>query len=80
MGVHDNTDSKYNYSSFSKLTPKRPVPKILFDKNTTKKQKLDEDHQQASTLNDKHSIHSNIQQQRESLPVYRLKKRLTHFY
>lgn len=78
MGVHDNTDSKYHLigtSSFSKLTPKRPTT-VTFNNDgpSNKRQKTNEiDNQKKNESFDKNSL--SIQQQRKSLPVYRLRKR-----
>ncbi|KOC71150.1 Putative ATP-dependent RNA helicase DHX33 [Habropoda laboriosa] len=77
MGVHDNADSKYNVmgaSSFSKLAPKRPTT-VVFNDTPSKIQKHEDGQQNVPIENvDKGSI--SLQQQRKSLPVYRLRKRL----
>ncbi|OAD46999.1 Putative ATP-dependent RNA helicase DHX33, partial [Eufriesea mexicana] len=77
MGVHDNADSKYivmGTSSFSKLAPKRPTT-VVFNESPSKIQKHEDSQQNVQTENvDKGSI--SLQQQRKSLPVYRLRKRL----
>lgn len=75
MGVHDNADSKYNVlgtSSFSKLAPKRPTT-VLFNDSPSKIQK----HEDGQTVQAENADKGNvsIQQQRKSLPVYRLRKR-----
>lgn len=100
MGVHDNMDSKYSVmgggSSFSKLTPKRPIPIVFGDNNNpsnSKKQKSNEDgncsktdDNQTPKTSEQHNQtnvtvnNNNIQQQRKSLPVYRLRKRLVSIY
>nr|XP_033325268.1 ATP-dependent RNA helicase DHX33 isoform X2 [Megalopta genalis] len=76
MGVHDHTDSKYNVintAGFSKLTAKRPTT-VVFNE-TPNKIKKNEDSQHGLTETvDKGNI--SLQQQRKSLPVYRLRKRL----
>ncbi|XP_012344438.1 ATP-dependent RNA helicase DHX33 [Apis florea] len=77
MGVHDNADSKYivmGNSNFSKLAPKRPTT-VVFNDSPSKIPKHEDNQQNVQTENvDKGSI--TLQQQRKSLPVYRLRKRL----
>lgn len=76
MGVHDNADSKYiviGNSSFSKLASKRPNT-VVFNESSSKLQKYEDNQQNIQAENvDKGNI--NLQQQRKSLPVYRLRKR-----
>lgn len=75
MGVHDNADSKYNVmgsSSFSKLAPKRPTT-IVYGEPSNKVAKLEDSRN--STLETPDKLNINIQQQRKSLPVYKLRKR-----
>lgn len=76
MGVHDNADSKYNVmgtSSFSKLAPKRPTT-VVFNEGPSKIPKHEDSQQNVQTENaDKGNI--SLQQQRKTLPVYRLRKR-----
>ena len=77
MGVHDNADSKYivmGNSSFSKLAPKRPTT-VVFNESSSKIQKFEDNQQNVQAENvDKGNI--SLQQQRKSLPVYKLRKRL----
>lgn len=76
MGVHDNADSKYSVmgaSSFSKLAPKRPNT-VVFNDTPSKIQKYEDTQQTVQTENVDKGIIS-LQQQRKSLPVYRLRKR-----
>ncbi|KAK1117675.1 putative ATP-dependent RNA helicase dhx33 [Melipona bicolor] len=77
MGVHDNADSKYiviGNSSFSKLASKRPTT-VVFNESSSKIQKYEDNQQNIQAENaDKGNI--NLQQQRKSLPVYKLRKRL----
>ncbi|XP_012278614.1 putative ATP-dependent RNA helicase DHX33 [Orussus abietinus] len=76
MGVHDNADSKYSAmgsSGFSKLTPKRPTP-VIFGESTMKVPRMDESQNVGQKGPDK--VNLSLQQQRKSLPVYRLRKRL----
>ncbi|XP_017889459.1 ATP-dependent RNA helicase DHX33-like [Ceratina calcarata] len=77
MGVHDNADSKYSVmgtSGFSKLAPKRPNT-VVFNENPNKIARHEDNQQNVQTENtDKGNI--SLQQQRKSLPVYRLRKRL----
>lgn len=76
MGVHDNADSKYivmGTSSFSKLAPKRPTT-VVFNESSSKIQKFEDNQQNVQAENvDKGNI--SLQQQRKSLPVYKLRKR-----
>lgn len=76
MGVHDNADSKYivmGNSNFSKLAPKRPTT-VVFNDSPSKIPKHEDSQQNVQTENvDKGNI--TLQQQRKSLPVYRLRKR-----
>lgn len=76
MGVHDNADSKYiviGNSSFSKLASKRPTT-VVFNESSSKIQKYEDNQQNIQAENvDKGNI--NLQQQRKSLPVYKLRKR-----
>ncbi|XP_043511714.1 ATP-dependent RNA helicase DHX33 isoform X3 [Frieseomelitta varia] len=77
MGVHDNADSKYiviGNSSFSKLASKRPTT-VVFNESSSKISKFEDNQQNIQAENvDKGNI--NLQQQRKSLPVYKLRKRL----
>ncbi|KAH0554200.1 ATP-dependent RNA helicase DHX33 [Cotesia glomerata] len=76
MGVHDNADSKYNVingTSFSKLTPKKPTV-VNFGEMSNNKITEKETNQKNKLINDKNTL--NLQQQRKSLPVYKLRKRL----
>ncbi|XP_015609898.1 ATP-dependent RNA helicase DHX33 [Cephus cinctus] len=80
MGVHDNSDSKYSLmgsSSFHKLTPKRPTP-VVFGESANKQQKTEGSLTSSSPKHPKPPDKTNLtlQQQRKSLPVYRLRKRL----
>ncbi|XP_015186996.1 PREDICTED: putative ATP-dependent RNA helicase DHX33 [Polistes dominula] len=79
MGVHDNAESKYNVmgtSSFSKLAPKRPNT-VVFGENPAKVEKREENISSFQNVDNMESGSVNsIQQQRKSLPVYRLRKRL----
>lgn len=77
MGVHDNTDSKYNVmgsSSFSKIAPKRPATIVTFGESPNKIQKH-EDVQNSQSGNGQDKPNVSLHQQRKSLPVYRLRKR-----
>ncbi|XP_043488176.1 ATP-dependent RNA helicase DHX33 [Polistes fuscatus] len=79
MGVHDNAESKYNVmgtSSFSKLAPKRPNT-VVFGENPAKVQKHEENNSSFQNVENMESGNINsVHQQRKSLPVYRLRKRL----
>ncbi|XP_014610634.1 PREDICTED: putative ATP-dependent RNA helicase DHX33 [Polistes canadensis] len=79
MGVHDNAESKYNVmgtSSFSKLAPKRPNT-VVFGENPAKVQKHEENNSSFQNVENMESGNVNsFHQQRKSLPVYRLRKRL----
>ncbi|XP_057329367.1 ATP-dependent RNA helicase DHX33 isoform X2 [Microplitis mediator] len=76
MGVHDNADSKYsviNGANFSKFIPKKPTI-VNFGETSSNKVLENETNQKDKIINDKTNI--NIQQQRKSLPVYKLRERL----
>ncbi|KAF7384800.1 hypothetical protein HZH68_014412 [Vespula germanica] len=78
MGVHDNADSKYNVmgtSSFSKLAPKRPNA-VVFGESPAKVQKHEESSSSFSNVENTEAGNASVHQQRKSLPVYRLRKRL----
>lgn len=79
MGVHDNADSKYNVmgtSSFSKLALKRPNTVVFVD-SPVKVQKHEESQSfQQNAENTDNPGNLSLHQQRKSLPVYRLRKRL----
>ncbi|XP_047365185.1 ATP-dependent RNA helicase DHX33-like isoform X2 [Vespa velutina] len=80
MGVHDNADSKYNVmgtSSFSKLAPKRPNT-VVFGESPAKVQKHEESSGSSfsNVENTTEPGSTSVHQQRKSLPVYRLRKRL----
>lgn len=75
MGVHDNADSKYsviNGTNFLKFTPKKPTL-VNFGETSSNKVLENETNQKDKILNDKSNI--NVQQQRKSLPVYKLRER-----
>lgn len=83
MGVHDNLDSKYNLvgtSNFHKFGVKRPActNDTIGSTSSTKIMKSEKQSTPQTNVNNSHfadKINMSLQQQRKSLPVYKLRKK-----